>query len=303
MPQTIISVKCTDQVLTLVDTPVIAAGGINEDKIVFEFCPLWNGFTKTAAFWLDKGAPYESVVDTENSCIIPSEVLVKQGNLFFGVYGINQEGIKRTSTILKYKIEKGAVDGIEHTEPTPDIYEQLLKKIAEKSQVQADWAQTNTTSVDYIKNKPTLPDTMIGATDTDVGVGGTVPAPDAGEQDKVLHGDGTWRTPVSTFAADISPVSVEAPTTVNLTADKIFYHVMVNMDTVSVTCDNLPDGWVGFLTIYNMGGYSFSSTVMATTSINGVTLTALGDMSNACITIAIFKYGGSSQLQWFVFKS
>lgn len=101
----------------------------------------------------------------------------------------------------------------------------------------------------------------------------------------------------------LTPVSVAAPNKVNLIADKMLYHVTVDMDTVSVTCDNLPNGWVGFLTIYNAGGYSLSSTVMATTSINGVTQTALGDMSGACIPIAIFKYGGSSILQWFVFKS
>lgn len=146
-------------------------------------------------------------------------------------------------------------------------------------------------------------DTMIGATDTEAGSSGTVPVPDAGDQDKVLHGDGTWRTPESTFTADITPVSVKAPTAVNLTADKIFYYVMVDTDTVSVTYDSLPNGWVGFLTIYNLGGYSFSSTAMATRSINGVTQTALGDMSGSCIPMVIFKYGDSRVLQWFVFKS
>lgn len=146
-------------------------------------------------------------------------------------------------------------------------------------------------------------DTMIGATDTEAGSSGTVPVPDAGDQDKVLHGDGTWRTPESTFTADITPVSVKAPTAVNLTANKIFYYVMADMDTVSVTYDSLPNGWVGFLTIYNLGGYSFSSTAMATTSINGVTQTALGDMSGSCISMVIFKYGGSRVLRWFVFKS
>lgn len=36
---------------------------------------------------------------------------------------------------------------------------------------------------------------MTGATASTPGAHGLVPAPDAGDQDKVLHGDGTWRTP------------------------------------------------------------------------------------------------------------
>lgn len=145
---------------------------------------------------------------------------------------------------------------------------------------------------------------MTGATETTAGREGIVPAPDAGDQDKVLHGDGTWRTPESTFAADIAPVSVVAPTAVNLTADKIFYYVTVDMDIVSVTYDSLPNGWVGFLAIFNFGGFSFSSTAMATTSINGVTQTALGDSSRGTfVPIMIFKYANSDRLQWFAFKT
>lgn len=145
---------------------------------------------------------------------------------------------------------------------------------------------------------------MTGATETTAGREGIVPAPDAGDQDKVLHGDGTWRTPESTFAADIAPVSVVAPTAVNLTADKIFYYVTVDMDTVSVTYDSLPDGWVGFLSIFNFGGFSFSSDDMETTSINGVTQTELGDSSRGTfVPIMIFKYANSNRLQWFAFKT
>ena len=131
MAHTIIEIKCVDQALIPMVTPIVAAGGVKEDKIIFSFCPLWDGFAKTAVFWLDKGEPYEAVVDAENGCIIPSEALIKNGNLFFGVYGVNADGVKRTSEVIKYKIEKGAIEGIEHADPTPDIYEQLLEMIAQ----------------------------------------------------------------------------------------------------------------------------------------------------------------------------
>lgn len=36
-------------------------------------------------------------------------------------------------------------------------------------------------------------DVMVGASSSAAGSSGKVPAPSAGDQDKVLHGDGSWR--------------------------------------------------------------------------------------------------------------
>lgn len=110
MAQTIITVKCNDQVLTPIETPIIAAGGINENILSFEFCPLWEGFTKKAVFKYNKSVTKEADVDTDNTCIVPPEVVAQPGYMFFGVYGVNSSGVKRTSTVIKYKIEKGAVN-------------------------------------------------------------------------------------------------------------------------------------------------------------------------------------------------
>lgn len=110
MPQTIIRVKCTDQALTPIDTPIIAAGGVDEDKISFEFCPLWEGFTKKAVFRYNKSVTAEAELGEDDTCIIPPEVIAQPGYIFFGVYGINGAGIRRTSTVIKYNIAKGAIN-------------------------------------------------------------------------------------------------------------------------------------------------------------------------------------------------
>ena len=78
MAQTIIKVKCTDQTLEITEAPVIASGGFWEDKVMFEFCPLWDGFTKTATFYIKKGETYYAEVDTDSTCIIPHEVLERR---------------------------------------------------------------------------------------------------------------------------------------------------------------------------------------------------------------------------------
>ena len=131
MAQTLIRIKCEDQKLEPIVAPLIASGGVNETRVVFEFCELWNGFAKTAVFQHNKGHSYEAVLDAEDGCTIPSEVLTKQGNLFFGVYGVNAAGIRRTSVLLKYKIEQGVVEGLQPEDPSPDVYEQLLAELAE----------------------------------------------------------------------------------------------------------------------------------------------------------------------------
>lgn len=131
MAQTVIRISCTDQTLKTIEAPVVSSGGIGENKVIFDFCPLWDGFSKIAVFSLNEDTPYQAVIGTDNSCIIPAEPLMSQGNLYIGVYGVNADGVKRTTSLLKYKVAQGALEGVKPTEPTPDIYEQILSKIAD----------------------------------------------------------------------------------------------------------------------------------------------------------------------------
>ena len=54
MAQTVIRISCIDQTLKIVEAPIIASGGVKDSKIIFEFCHLWDGFTKTAVFLKSK---------------------------------------------------------------------------------------------------------------------------------------------------------------------------------------------------------------------------------------------------------
>lgn len=132
MSKTIIRIQCADQVLHLVETPVIASGGYNEDKVIFDFCSLWDNFTKTAVFYIKKDAVYNMLLDDENSCIVPSEVIQSPGKFFVGVYGVNSNGVTRTSEVAKYQVSQGAiVTDPEPSEITPNIYEQILARLNE----------------------------------------------------------------------------------------------------------------------------------------------------------------------------
>lgn len=130
MGKTTILVSCLDQQLAITDGPVIASGGRNEDDILFDFCPLWNGFGKVAVFHREGGEPY-TVALTENRCTIPAEVLQTEGFFYFGVFGTKDDAT-RTSEVVKYKVVKGALtEGKEPADPAPDIYAQFLTRAGE----------------------------------------------------------------------------------------------------------------------------------------------------------------------------
>ena len=124
---TIIKVRCTDQVLTFENTPVIASGGLEEDFVSFEFCSKWDGLVKTAVFWRSEKEAYHVLLDEADSCLIPREVLAVEGVIYFGVFGVNEAGKQRTSEVLRYNVAKGAItEGTKPSDPTPDIYTQIL---------------------------------------------------------------------------------------------------------------------------------------------------------------------------------
>ena len=126
LEKTVIRVTCVDQRLVVSSSPVIASGGINENRVVFDFCPLWDDFAKTAIFYRNKDRVYHALL-VDNTCLIPWEVTASDGEMYFGVFGVKGD-ITRTSEIIKYKITAGAItEDTAPSDPTPDIYEQILE--------------------------------------------------------------------------------------------------------------------------------------------------------------------------------
>ena len=121
-----IKASCTDQVLRLTNTPVIASGGVNEDHVDFTFCDLWTGFVKTAVFYNNRGV-YYSLLDEQDTCVIPYEVLSSKGNLYISVFGY-LDGVTRTSEILTYTITEGAITTVDG--PSESVYQQLMEQYA-----------------------------------------------------------------------------------------------------------------------------------------------------------------------------
>lgn len=127
-----ISFRVVDQELHLIDMPTVSSGNIQADKVAFTFSSEWDGRTKTAIFFVDEDEPYYQLLDDKDTCIIPAEVLVDKARVHIGVFGVKDETIL-TSTILRYRIDKGAIttatEGV-----TPELWDQILAKYNEIDQ-------------------------------------------------------------------------------------------------------------------------------------------------------------------------
>lgn len=104
---------------------------VNYDRAEFSFDESWTGFTKTAVFWRGNTV-YHVLLDGENACMIPWELMTEAGVIQIGVTGIGADGtVVTTQTPVAQSIARGAYrEGRIPAEPTPSLFEQLSAAVA-----------------------------------------------------------------------------------------------------------------------------------------------------------------------------
>lgn len=154
--RTVINVRCKDQILSYIKMPLVTSGNINEDKIKFEFCPMWDGFTKTAVFYRNEADVYHVLLEEDNSCLIPPEVLTTPGTLHFGVFGVLDDRV-RTSEVIQYTVKRGAItEATKISDPTPDIYTQILTTIKNMK----DEIENNSITTEHLADGAVTPEKL-----------------------------------------------------------------------------------------------------------------------------------------------
>ena len=131
MTHTVIKAQVEDQRLIITNLPKLASGGYNETRVEFTFDPLWDDLTKTAMFYTDRSRVYYILVE-DNAAVVPHEVLANEGLVRFGVFGYS-ETQARTTEVLQLTVVEGAISDSTalHQDPTPDVYQQLLRLMEE----------------------------------------------------------------------------------------------------------------------------------------------------------------------------
>lgn len=120
--------------LRLYETQTLASGSVAFDKVHFDFDESWAGLSKVALFWGADGNAYGSMVDAEDTAVVPWEALATGGRIKFGVYGVTGSGdnaVRATSTLIYYKLPEGAwtEDGQQPTPAEQTIIEQAIAAI------------------------------------------------------------------------------------------------------------------------------------------------------------------------------
>ena len=144
--------KVNGDALTLTNLKKEAVSG-NTNTYVAEFIlnSDWENLIRYAVFTKDDNS-FICVLDENNTCTLPHEILSDSGVASIGLYGTNcDDDIKRISTnTVNIEILKGALseDTIPIT-PTPSVWEQLVKKTCPKIGNNSNWYLYNLSSEEY----------------------------------------------------------------------------------------------------------------------------------------------------------
>lgn len=116
--------KVTAQNICIMDSNLVSK---TEQVYVaqFIFSDEWDEYTKVAVFKMKDGEAWE-VILTNDSCLIPTEVLVKAGLIQVGVYGINGTKVYPTIWSDYLYVLPGTTEGQEPLAPTPSQYAQII---------------------------------------------------------------------------------------------------------------------------------------------------------------------------------
>lgn len=131
-----IEISCIGSDAVYTNTPNIFSGG-NVDTVKFIFNNEWTDFTtKTAVFYNNPKETSLQVLNSNNVATIPAEMIANKGKLSIGVIGTNANNKIKTSKILTYIVDKGAVtDDLETTSATPDIWLQMLSIVSHNKDI------------------------------------------------------------------------------------------------------------------------------------------------------------------------
>lgn len=121
--------KVVDQAVIIENTPVIASGGVNEDRVVFDFSASWNGYIKTCVFYRAETHIAIPVIMDDDTAVIPAEVIAQPGKFLFGVVG-EKADVTYTSEMVMFRVNVGAKTELIPS-PTADIYAQIIEMIAD----------------------------------------------------------------------------------------------------------------------------------------------------------------------------
>ena len=108
--------------------PFVVANSREYLSVAFDFSSAWNDCIKTVVFRKASGEAFSVILDTENSCTVPWEV-IECPHFTVSVYGIcGTERITTNQVVVKVEM-CGYEEGKTPEEPTPTVYETIADQL------------------------------------------------------------------------------------------------------------------------------------------------------------------------------
>ena len=138
----LLKIAVKDNKLIKVRDTIMIEDTLNGIRCHFEFRSDWSTLKPTVVF--ARGYIYPSTqnpqtisafLDDNNECIVPPEIVSENGEFSIGLFGEN-DTTRIVTDWLYYKTKWGCYNvGIAPNPPTPDIYEQILGALSNKSEI------------------------------------------------------------------------------------------------------------------------------------------------------------------------
>lgn len=109
----------------------ITSGSVGTATAAFTFDESWNAFPVKTAVFATRHLAKRVILNSDNSCVIPWEVLEEDGVLEIGVVGQNGENIFPSIKTDVYIAEGVCADASNSDSPSLDVYEQIVQVMQE----------------------------------------------------------------------------------------------------------------------------------------------------------------------------
>lgn len=113
----------------------------------------WKDCTKTAIFENSKSKVIKDVILSNDKCLVPWEVLGEKATIKVSVYGINLSE-KITTDMAEFSLNSTVSGGSATTEPTPDVYQQIIAMLDDIAQNGVTDEQIERAVENYLSENP-----------------------------------------------------------------------------------------------------------------------------------------------------
>lgn len=123
-----IKLSAENNKLKITEDCFTTGGSINYDACSFTFDDKWDGFVKTAVFSINNEDNYRVPIE-DNTCVIPSVCIEKEGILRIGVFGVNDDNVLITTNTVAHRVEEGVENAGEWVEEDGALVMDAIKEL------------------------------------------------------------------------------------------------------------------------------------------------------------------------------